>query len=49
MIPVPVKLVIDAVALVAYVIVSLPSLTGVAPHEWLGLAVAVVQIGRAHV
>lgn len=44
MIPVPVKLVIDAVALVAYVIVSLPSLTGVAPHEWLGLAVAVVLI-----
>nr|WP_236643369.1 DUF4405 domain-containing protein [Enterorhabdus sp. P55] len=43
-IPVPVKLVIDAVALVAYVIVSLPSLTGVAPHEWLGLAVAVVLI-----
>ena len=44
MIPVPVKLVIDAVALVAYVIVSLPSLTGVAPHEWLGLAVAVVLV-----
>ena len=42
MIPVPVKLVIDAVALVAYVIVSLPSLTGVAFHEWLGLAVFVV-------
>lgn len=44
MIPVPVKLAIDAVALVAYVVVSLPSLTGVAPHEWLGLAVAVVLV-----
>ena len=36
------KLVLDAVALVAYVIVSLPALTGVAFHEWLGLAVFVV-------
>ncbi len=36
------KLIIDAVALVAYVVVSLPSLTGVAFHEWLGLAVFVV-------
>ena len=36
------KLAVDAVALVAYVIVSLPSLTGVAFHEWLGLAVFVV-------
>ena len=36
------KLVIDAVALIAYVVVSLPSLTGVAPHEWLGLAVFLV-------
>ena len=36
------ELAVDAVALVAYVIVSLPSLTGVAFHEWLGLAVFVV-------
>ena len=36
------KLVVDAVALVAYAVVSLPSLTGVAAHEWLGLAVAFV-------
>ena len=40
----PVKLVIDAAALALYVVVSLPTLTGVAPHEWLGLAVAVVLV-----
>ena len=36
------KLAVDAVALIAYVVVSLPALTGVAFHEWLGLAVFVV-------
>ena len=36
------KLAVDAVALIAYVVVSLPALTGVAFHEWLGLAVFLV-------
>lgn len=35
------KLVMDAVALVVYVVVSLPALTGIALHEWLGLGVFV--------
>jgi len=35
-------LVVDALALVLYVVVSLPALTGVGVHEWLGLGVGVV-------
>lgn len=33
---------VDAVALVAYLVVANPALTGVAVHEWLGLGVLVV-------
>lgn len=37
-------LVVDALALVLYVVVSLPALTGVGVHEWLGLGVGVVLL-----
>ena len=37
-------LVVDALALVLYVVVSLPALTGVGVHEWLGLGVVVVLL-----
>ncbi len=36
------KIVVDGVALALYAVVSLPALTGVAAHEWLGLGVLVV-------
>ena len=36
------KIIVDGVALALYAVVSLPMLTGVAAHEWLGLAVLVV-------
>ncbi len=36
------KLWIDGIALLVYIVVSLPGLTGVAAHEWLGLAIFVV-------
>ena len=44
-------LVVDALALVLYVVVSLPALTGVGVHEWLGLGVGVVLLvhGAQHV
>lgn len=35
-------LVVDVLALIMYALVSLPALTGIAVHEWLGLAVFVV-------
>lgn len=35
-------LVVDAVALLVYVVCGLPQITGVDIHEWLGLAVLVV-------
>ena len=31
-------LVVDVLALALYIVVSLPALTGVGPHEWLGSA-----------
>lgn len=37
-------LVVDALALALYVVVSLPALTGVGPHEWLGLGVGLVLL-----
>lgn len=37
-------LIVDAVALAAYAVVSLPTFTGIAVHEWLGLGVAVVLL-----
>ena len=44
-------LVVDALALVLYVVVSLPALTGVGVHEWLGLGVGVVLLvhGAQHI
>lgn len=44
-------LVVDALALVLYVVVSLPALTGVGMHEWLGLGVGVVLLvhGAQHI
>ena len=36
------KIIVDGVALALYAVVSLPTLTGVTAHEWLGLAVLVV-------
>lgn len=36
------NLAIDAVALIAYLVVANPALTGVGLHEWLGLGVFVV-------
>lgn len=36
------NLAIDAVALITYIAVSLPALTSVSVHEWLGLGVGVV-------
>lgn len=35
---------VDAIALVVYLIVSLPSLTGVAFHEWLGVGLFAVLV-----
>lgn len=32
-------LVVDALALVLYIVVSLPAMTGVGAHEWLGLGI----------
>ncbi|MEY8460409.1 hypothetical protein AALA69_04690 [Eggerthellaceae bacterium 24-137] len=37
-------LVVDALALALYIVVSLPALTGVGPHEWLGLGVGLVLL-----
>lgn len=37
-------LAVDAAALAAYVVVSLPQATGVAAHEWLGLGVALLLV-----
>ncbi|MDO4290899.1 MAG: DUF4405 domain-containing protein [Eggerthellaceae bacterium] len=37
-------LIVDAAALAAYVVVSLPQATGVAVHEWLGLGVALLLV-----
>ena len=34
-------LVVDALALVLYIVVSLPAMTGVGAHEWLGLVLLV--------
>lgn len=36
------KLLVDIASLAVYVVVSVPGITGVAFHEWLGLAVFVV-------
>lgn len=36
------NLLIDAIALVVYLVVANPGLTGITVHEWLGLAVLVV-------
>lgn len=36
------NLVIDAIALVVYLVVANPSMTGIGLHEWLGLGVLVV-------
>lgn len=41
------SLVVDAIALVVYLVVANPGITGVPPHEWLGIAVFVVFV--AHV
>ncbi|WP_165054047.1 MULTISPECIES: DUF4405 domain-containing protein [unclassified Adlercreutzia] len=40
-------LIVDAIVLLAYAIVSLPQITGVSVHEWLGLGVLVLLL--AHV
>lgn len=37
-------LVVDVLALALYIVVSLPALTGVGPHEWLGLGVGLVLL-----
>ncbi|MEC4272894.1 DUF4405 domain-containing protein [Adlercreutzia sp. R25] len=37
-------LAVDALALTLYIVVSLPVLTGVGPHEWLGLGVGLVLL-----
>lgn len=44
-------LVVDALALALYIVVSLPTLTGVGLHEWLGLGVGLVLLvhGVQHV
>lgn len=44
-------LVVDALALALYVVVSLPALTGVGSHEWLGLGVGLVLLvhGAQHI
>lgn len=36
--------VVDVLALALYIVVSLPALTGVGPHEWLGLGVGLVLL-----
>ncbi len=36
------RLVVDALALLAYAIASFPAATGIGAHEWLGAAVALV-------
>ena len=38
-------LVVDALALVLYIVVSLPAMTGVGAHEWLGLGIGLVLLG----
>lgn len=45
------KIIVDMAALALYAVVSLPALTGVTVHEWLGLAVLVVLVahGAQHV
>lgn len=44
-------LVVDALALVLYIVVSLPAMTGVGAHEWLGLGIGLVLLvhGAQHV
>lgn len=41
----------DALALVLYIVVSLPAMTGVGAHEWLGLGIGLVLLvhGAQHV
>ena len=39
-------LVVDALALVLYIAVSLPAMTGVGAHEWLGLGIGLVLLAR---
>ncbi|WP_139652125.1 DUF4405 domain-containing protein [Raoultibacter phocaeensis] len=41
------RFVVDAIALAVYLVVANPALTGIAVHEWLGLAVFVVFLAHA--
>ena len=41
------NLVLDAAVLVAYVLVSLPTVTGVATHEWAGLVLVLLLLAHA--
>ena len=42
-------LVVDALALVLYIVVSLPAMTGVGAHEWLGVGLVLLVHGAQHV
>ena len=42
-------LVVDALALVLYIVVSLPAMTGVGAHEWLGIGLVLLVHGAQHV
>ena len=41
-------LVVDVLALALYIVVSLPALTGVGPHEWLGVGLVLLVHGVQH-